>query len=133
MSAKLKKMLGRQVEVPMVIGGEEVRSGKLADIRCPHDHHHLLGKYHQADAEFAIKAVDATEKAKRQWGDMPWESRAVILLKAADLLAGKYRQTLNAGTMLNMSKTPHQAEIDSACEMIDFWDFNQHFMEKVHW
>ena len=132
LSAKLKEMLGRQVEVPMVIDGEEVRSGKLADIRCPHDHQHVLGQYHQADAEFAIKAVDATEKARRQWGQMPWESRAVILLKAADLLAGKYRQTLNAATMLNMSKTPHQAEIDSACEMIDFWRFNTHFMEEVY-
>ncbi|MHC4112730.1 MAG: L-glutamate gamma-semialdehyde dehydrogenase [Planctomycetota bacterium] len=132
LSAKLKEMLGRQVEVPMVIGGEEVRSDKLADIRCPHNHHHVLGKYHQADAEFAIKAVDTAEKAKRQWGQMPWESRTVILLKAADLLAGKYRQTLNAATMLNMSKTPHQAEIDSACELIDFWRFNPHFMEEVY-
>ncbi len=132
LTAKLKEMLGQEVEVPMIIGGEEVRSGKLADIRCPHDHHHVLGKYHQADAEFAIKAVDAAEKAKRQWGQMPWESRAVVLLKAAELLAGKYRQTLNAATMLNMSKTPHQAEIDSACELIDFWRFNPHFMEEVY-
>ena len=132
LTAKLKEMLGQEVEVPMIIGGEEVRSGKLADIRCPHDHHHVLGRYHQADAEFAIKAVDAAEKAKRQWGQMPWESRAVVLLKAAELLAGKYRQTLNAATMLNMSKTPHQAEIDSACELIDFWRFNPHFMEEVY-
>ncbi len=132
LTAKLKEMLGQQVEVPMIIGGEEVHSGKLADIRCPHDHQHVLGKYHQADAEFAIKAVDAAEKAKRQWGRMPWESRAVVLLKAADLLAGKYRQTLNAATMLNTSKTPHQAEVDSACELIDFWRFNPHFMEEVY-
>ena len=74
------------------------------------------------------KAVDAAQKAKSQWGQMPWESRAVILLKAAELLAGKYRQTVNAATMLNMSKTPHQAEVDSACELIDFWRFNPHFM-----
>ena len=93
----------------------------------------MLGKYHRAEAEFAIKAVDATEKARRQWGDMPWESRVVILLKAVDLPAGKYRQMLNAATMLDMSKTPHQAEIDSAFELIDFWRFNAHFMEKVHW
>jgi len=132
LSAKLKEMLNEQVEVPMIIGGEEVRNGKLADIRCPHDHRHLLGRYHQTDAEFAIKAVDAAEKAKKDWGEMPWESRAVVLLKAAELLAGKYRQTLNAATMLNMSKTPHQAEIDSACELIDFWRFNPHFMEEVY-
>jgi len=132
LTAKLKDMLGQEAEVPMIIGGQEVRNGNLADIRCPHDHQHVLGKYHQADAEFAIKAVDAAEKAKRQWGEMPWESRAVVLLKAADLLSGKYRQTLNAATMLNMSKTPHQAEIDSACELIDFWRFNPHFMEEVY-
>jgi 1-pyrroline-5-carboxylate dehydrogenase len=132
LTAKLKGMLGGQVEVPMIIGGQEVRNGKLADIRCPHDHQQLLGRYHQADGDFAIKAVDAAEKAKRQWGQMPWESRAVVLLKAAELLSGKYRQTLNAATMLNTSKTPHQAEIDSACELIDFWRFNPHFMEEVY-
>jgi 1-pyrroline-5-carboxylate dehydrogenase len=132
LSAKLKEMLNEQVEVPMIIGGEEVRNGKLADIRCPHDHQQVLGRYHQADAEFAIKAVDAAQKAKKDWGEMPWESRAVVLLKAAELLAGKYRQALNAATMLNTSKTPHQAEIDAACELIDFWRFNPHFMEEVY-
>jgi 1-pyrroline-5-carboxylate dehydrogenase len=132
LSAKLNDMLGGQIEVPMIIGGEEVRNGNLADIRCPHDHQHVLGRFHQADGEFAIKAVDAAQKAKKEWGRMPWESRAVVLLKAAELLAGKYRQTLNAATMLNVSKTPHQAEIDSACELIDFWRFNPHFMEEVY-
>jgi 1-pyrroline-5-carboxylate dehydrogenase len=132
LSAKLKEMLGQKAEVPMIIGGEEVRNGNLADIRCPHDHQHPLGQYHQADGEFAIKAVDAAQKAKKEWGQMPWESRAVVLLKAAELLAGKHRQTLNAATMLNMSKSPHQAEIDSGCELIDFWRFNPHFMEEVY-
>lgn len=132
LSAKIKEMLNEQVEVPMIIGGKEVRNGELADIRCPHNHQHLLGKYHQADAEFAIKAIDAAQEAKKNWGEMPWESRAVVLLKAAELLAGKYRQTLNTATMLNTSKTPHQAEIDSACELIDFWRFNPHFMEEVY-
>jgi 1-pyrroline-5-carboxylate dehydrogenase len=132
LSAKLKEMLGEQVEVPMIIGGKEVRSGKLADIRCPHDHQHVIGRYHQADASYVTKAVDAAEKTKREWGEMPWESRAVVLLKAAELLAGKYRSTVNAATMLNMSKTPHQAEIDAACELIDFWRFNPHFMQEVY-
>jgi 1-pyrroline-5-carboxylate dehydrogenase len=132
LKARLKEMLAGQVEVPMIIGGKEVHSGNLADIRCPHDHRHVLGRYHQADASFVTKAVDAAEKTKSQWGQMPWESRAVVLLKAAELLAGKYRQTLNAATMLNMSKTPHQAEIDVACELIDFWRFNPHFMEEVY-
>ncbi len=132
LKAKLKEMLNGQIEVPMIIGGQEVRSGNLADMRCPHDHQHLLGKYHQADAEYVNQAIGAAEKMKKEWGQMPWESRAVVLLKAADLLSGKYRQTLNAATMLNMSKTPHQAEIDSACELIDFWRFNPHFMEEVY-
>ncbi len=132
LKVKLNEMLNQQAEVPMIIGGEEVRNGNLADIRCPHNHQHVLGRYHQADAEFTIKAVDGAEKAKKQWGEMPWESRAVVLLKAAELLAGKYRHILNAATMLNMSKTPNQAEIDSACELIDFWRFNPHFMEEVY-
>jgi len=132
LKAKLKELLGEEFEVPMIIGGKEVRNGKLADIRCPHDHGHLLGKYHQADEEHVTKAVDAAQVMKKEWGEMPWESRAVVLLKAADLLAGKYRMLLNAATMLNMSKTPHQAEIDSACELIDFWRFNPHFMEEVY-
>ncbi len=132
LKTKLKEMLGEEVEVPMIIGGEEVRNGNLADIRCPHDHQHLLGRYHQADESFVTKAVDAAQKTKKEWGEMPWESRAVVLLKAADLLAGKYRMLLNAATMLNMSKTSNQAEIDSACELIDFWRFNPHFMEEVY-
>ena len=132
LSSKLQEMLNGQIDVPMIIGGEEVRNGNLADIRCPHNHQQVLGKYHQADGEYAIKAIDAAQKAKKQWGQMPWESRAVVLLKAAELLAGKYRQTLNAATMLNTSKTPHQAEIDAACELIDFWRFNPHFMEEVY-
>ncbi len=132
LKSKLKEMLGAQVEIPVIIAGKEVRNGKLKNIICPHDHKHVLGKYHEADAALTIKAVDAAEKAKKQWGEMPWESRAVVLLKAAELLAGKYRMTLNAATMLNMSKTPHQAEIDSACELIDFWRFNPHFMEEVY-
>jgi len=132
LSAKLQEVLSEQVDVPMIIGGEQVRNGKLGDIRCPHEHQHVLGRYHQANALFVKKAVDAAEEAKSEWGRMPWESRAVVLLKASELLSGKYRQTLNAVTMLNMSKTPHQAEIDSACELIDFWRFNPHFMEEVY-
>ncbi len=132
LKAMLKEMLGRQVEVPMIIGGQEVRNGKLADIRCPHDHRHILGSYHQGNALYVGKAIDAAEKARLEWGRMPWDARAIVFLKAAELLAGKYRQTLNAATMLNMSKTPHQAEIDSGGELIDFWRFNPHFMQEVY-
>jgi len=132
LKSKLKELLGQQTEVPMIIDGQEVHSGNLAEMRCPHNHQHILGKYHQGDAEFVNKAIDAAEKNKRMWGEMPWDARAIVFLKAAELLAGKYRQTLNAATMLNMSKTSHQAEIDSACELIDFWRFNPHFMQEVY-
>ncbi|MBW2471625.1 MAG: aldehyde dehydrogenase family protein, partial [Deltaproteobacteria bacterium] len=130
--AKLNEMLGQTYDIPMIIDGQEVRNGKLAPMICPHDHKHELGKYHQGNAMYVSQAVDAAQKAKQTWGNMPWESRAAILLKAAELLSGKYRMTLNAATMLNTSKTPHQAEIDSACELIDFWRFNPHFMEEVY-
>jgi 1-pyrroline-5-carboxylate dehydrogenase len=132
LKAKLKEMLGQEVEVPMIIDGEEVRSGELAEMSCPHDYRHILGRYHKGNADFVGKAIDAAEKARHEWGRMPWDARAIVFLKAAELLAGKYRQTLNASTMLNMSKTPHQAEIDSGGELIDFWRFNPHFMQEVY-
>ncbi|MEA1950522.1 MAG: L-glutamate gamma-semialdehyde dehydrogenase [Planctomycetota bacterium] len=130
--AKLGDLLSGQVEVPMIIGGEEVTSGTTAEMTCPHDHGRVLGQYHQANAMFVEQAIEAANRAKPEWSRMPWDSRAIIFLKAAELLAGKYRQTINAATMLNMSKTPHQAEVDSACELIDFWRFNPHFMEEVY-
>ena len=132
LKAKLAEMLSGQVEVPMIIGGEEVRTGKIAQMRCPHDHRHILGTFHQGNALYVEKAIQAANQAKHEWSRMPWDSRAIVFLKAAELLAGKYRQTLNAATMLNMSKTPHQAEIDSGCELIDFWRFNPHFMQMVY-
>ncbi len=128
----LKEMRGSQIEVPMIIGGEEVHGETLSDMICPHDHGHVLGKYHLGNALYVDKAIAAANAAKADWSRMPWDARAIVFLKAAELLAGKYRQTLNAATMLNMSKTPHQAEIDSACELIDFWRFNPHFMEEVY-
>ncbi|HUT88912.1 MAG TPA: L-glutamate gamma-semialdehyde dehydrogenase [Thermoguttaceae bacterium] len=132
LKAKLNEMLGQQLDVPMIIAGEEVRNGTLADMVCPHDHRHVLGKYHQGNALFVEKAIEAANEAKAGWSRMPWDARAIVFLKAAELLAGKYRQTLNAATMLNMSKTPHQAEIDAACELIDFWRYNPHFMQIVY-
>ncbi len=128
----LDEMLGQKVDVPMIIGGEEIRGGELADIICPHDYQHKLGQFHQGNALYVEKAIQAANDAKDEWGRMPWDSRAIVFLKAAELLAGKYRQTVNAATMLNMSKTPHQAEIDAACELIDFWRFNPHFMQIVY-
>lgn len=132
LKGKLQEMLGQEAEVPMIIGGKEVRSGALAEMVCPHDHRHLLGRYHQGNAMYVEQAIAAANEARTVWSQMPWDSRAIVLLKAAELLSGKYRQTLNAATMLNMSKTPHQAEIDSACELIDFWRFNPHFMQMVY-
>ena len=128
----LQEMGGSQIEVPMIIGGEEVHGETLSDMICPHEHGHVLGKYHLGNALYVEKAIAAANAAKADWSRMPWDARAIVFLKAAELLAGKYRQTLNAATMLNMSKTPHQAEIDSACELIDFWRFNPHFMEEVY-
>ena len=128
----LDEILGRQIDVPMIIGGREVRNGNLAEMVCPHDHRHVLGTCHYGTEASVHQAIDAANAAKAEWSEMPWDARAIVFLKAADLLAGKYRQTVNAATMLNMSKTPHQAEIDSACELIDFWRFNPHFMRYVY-
>jgi 1-pyrroline-5-carboxylate dehydrogenase len=134
--ASLERELARQVnnpiEVPMVIGGKEVRTGDMADIRCPHDHSCLLGRYHKASREHAEMAVQAANQARAEWAKMPWDARACVLLRAAELLAGPYRDVLNAATMLGQSKTCHQAEIDSACELIDFWRFNPHFVYRVY-
>jgi len=131
-SITLKEMLGQQVEVPMYIGGKEVRNGQVKNMVCPHDHTHVLGQYHAGDESAVHQAIDAANTAKKEWAEMPWDARSIVFLKAADLLAGKYRMVVNAATMLNMSKTPHQAEVDSACELIDFWRFNPHFMRMVY-
>lgn len=130
--AAMKSMLENPVEIPIIIGGKEVRSGHLVEMRCPHRRDQLLGHYHQANAFHASQAIEAANVAKKDWSEMPWPDRATILLKAAELLSGKYRQVLNAATMLCMSKTIYQAEIDSACELIDFWRFNPHFMTQVY-
>ncbi|MCK4275042.1 MAG: aldehyde dehydrogenase family protein, partial [Phycisphaerae bacterium] len=129
---RVAEMLAGQVDVPMFIGAQEIRSGKTAEMICPHDHHHVLGTYHQGTAEHVDKAIAAANAARHDWSRMPWDSRAIVFLRAAELLSGKYRQILNAATMLNSSKTAHQAEIDAACELIDFWRFNPHFMQIVY-
>ncbi|HQE77306.1 MAG TPA: aldehyde dehydrogenase family protein, partial [Candidatus Hydrogenedentes bacterium] len=132
LQAVLKDMLANPVEVPIVIGGKEIKSEKLIEMRCPHNRSQLLGHYHQANALHANQAIDAANAAKRDWALMPWSDRATVMLKAAELLSGKYRQILNAATMLCMSKTCWQAEIDSACELIDFWRFNPYFMTQIY-
>ena len=132
LKAKLDEMLANPIEVPCVIGGREVTTGDLVKMTAPHNHEQVLGSYHRAGAREAEMAIDAANEAKVAWSEMEWSSRATVLLKAAELLSGKYRQTLNAATMLCVSKTCHQAEIDSACELIDFWRFNPYFMTEVY-
>ena len=119
-------------DIPQFIGGQEVRTNDLRECRPPHDHQHVIGHYHYGKAEHAQAAVDAALGAHAAWSSMPWNERAAIFLRAADLVSGPYRATINAATMLAQSKTAFQAEIDAACEFADFLRFNAHFMEKIY-
>ncbi len=120
------------IDIPMYIGGEEIKSGVTNEIRPPHDHQHLLGTFHVSDASHVTMAINAALAAKPKWEALSWEQRAAIFLKAADLIAGPYRAKLNAATMLGQSKNAYQAEIDSACEIIDFLRFNVSFMSQIY-
>jgi len=134
--AALKASLGalskEEIEVPLIIGGEEVHTGVTSKMVMPHDHGHSLGIYHKAGATEVARAIDAADEAKREWCDLPWEERAAVFLRAAELLATSWRDTINASTMLGQSKTAHQAEIDAACELADFWRYNVHYMERLY-
>jgi 1-pyrroline-5-carboxylate dehydrogenase len=129
---RLDEMLGEKIEIPIIVGGREIRTGDLANAVCPHDHGHVLAQFHQAGAAEVALAAEAARDAWKDWSETKWEDRAAVLLRAAELLAGPWRATLNAATMLNQSKTVFQAEIDSACEMIDFWRFNPYFMRQLY-
>ncbi len=129
---RLAKMLEECPEIPLIIGGKEVLTGRTAKAVCPHDHGHVLATFHQAGADEVQQAVEASQQAWQEWSEMAWQDRAAVFLKAADLLAGPWRATLNAATMLNQSKTVYQAEIDSACELIDFWRFNVAYMRQLY-
>jgi 1-pyrroline-5-carboxylate dehydrogenase len=109
-----------------------VRTGDLGEAICPHDHQHVLARYHRAGAAEVQQAIEAAGEAWKEWSEMPWEARASVFLRAAELLAGPWRDTLNAATMLNQSKTVVQAEIDSACELIDFLRFNPYYMQEIY-
>lgn len=128
----LLEMKSSVEDVPMYIGSSLVRTGKKIAMRPPHEHKHVLGYFHEGDARHVTLAIAAALDAKEQWEALPWESRAAIFLKAADLLAGRYRPYINAATMLGQSKTVYQAEIDSACELIDFLRFNVHYLSEIH-
>ena len=132
LKARLAEMRAREIEIPLLIGGEEVRTGKLGTCIVPHDHKHVLARYHKAGPAEVAKAIAAAREAHKTWSRMPFADRAAILLKAADLLAGPFRDEANAATMLGQSKTVFQAEIDSACELIDFWRFNPYFAQRIY-
>ena len=127
-----KTMWNAQVEVPLYIGSEEIKTGDTKKMSAPHDHQHVVGVYHQADRALVEKAITEALEARKKWAALSWENRASIFLKAAELLAGPYRAKINAATMIAQSKTIHQAEIDSACELIDFLRYNVEFMTKIY-
>jgi len=128
---KLADMGTHEIDMPLVIGGKDVRTARQAKSVMPHDHGQTLGRFHLGAAAEVQQAIDAANRAQPGWAALPWEARAAIFLKAADLLAGPWRDTINAATMLGQSKTCHQAEIDSACELIDFFRFNVAYYEQI--
>ena len=132
LKAKLAELAGQQIEIPLIIGGKEVRTGDTAEEIIPHDHGHVLATWHKAGDVEVRAAIAAAAEAWKEWSSWPWEDRVAVFLKAAELLAGPWRATANAATMLGQSKTAHQAEIDAACELIDFWRFNAHFVERIY-
>ncbi|MFN2565700.1 MAG: L-glutamate gamma-semialdehyde dehydrogenase [Gemmatimonadaceae bacterium] len=132
LKARLEQMAGERIEIPLIIGGEEVRTGELAQAVMPHDHRHVLADWHKARREDVLRAVDAARDARTEWANWPWEDRAAVFLRAAELLATRWRATLNAATMLGQSKTVFQAEIDAACELVDFWRFNPAYAQDLY-
>jgi len=132
LKAELARMRQREIEIPVVVGGRELRTGRIAEVRVPHRHGQLLARCHLAGPEEVALAVEAALQARREWGAMEWSDRAAVFLRAAELLAGPWRQVLNGATMLGQSKTAYQAEIDSACEIVDFWRFNAAFADEIY-
>jgi 1-pyrroline-5-carboxylate dehydrogenase len=132
LKAKLRQMLSETIEIPLIIGGQEVRTGNTIDAICPHDHGHALAKCHVAGPKEVEQAIAAAREAWRSWSETPWEERAAVFLKAAELLSGPWRDALNGATMLNQSKSVYQAEIDAVCETIDFYRFNSAIMSHIY-
>src|SRR3982751_4895834 len=129
---RLAELESQQLDIPLVIGGEEVRTGDTFEAVEPHNRSHVLASVHKGGAREVERAIASSADAWHDWSRTPWEERAAVLLRASDLLSGPWRQTLNAATMLGQSKTAHQAEIDSACELIDFWRFNVKYMTRIY-
>ncbi|KAA1245546.1 L-glutamate gamma-semialdehyde dehydrogenase [Aquimarina sp. RZ0] len=130
--ASYKSMYNSSIDVPLLINGEEIRTGNTGIMVPPHDHQHVLGTYHKAEKKHIQQAIDTALEARSKWADLAWEQRAAIFLKAAELIAGPYRAKINAATMLAQSKNIYQAEIDAACEFIDFLRFNVEFMTQIY-
>src|SRR6266852_7067969 len=129
---RLQQMEAEQLDIPLVIGGEEVRTGETFEAVEPHNRSHVLATVHKGGAKEVERAIAAAADAWHDWSRTPWEERAAVFLRASELLAGPWRPTLNAATMLGQLKTAHQAEIDAACEQIDFWRFNVEFMARIY-
>jgi len=132
LQAKLAEMSAEVIEIPLIIGGKEIKTGDTGNVVMPHDHKHVLATYHKAGKEEVQAAIKAAVSAQKEWADMPQIERSSIMLKAAELIAGKYRTLMNAATMLGQSKNAFQAEIDSACEAIDFLRYNVHFASQIY-
>jgi len=132
LKAAIADIAAKKVEIPLIIGGKEVRTGKMGKVVMPHDHQHVLGEYHIAGEKEINMAIEAAMAAKADWAALRWEERAAIFLKAAELLSGKYRYVMNAISMLSTSKSAYQAEIDAACELIDFLRFNVYYAQQVY-
>src|SRR5260221_112383 len=129
---RLRTMADERIEIPLIIGGKEIRTGELAQSVMPHNHRHVLADWHRAGPAEIDKAIEASRAASRDWANWAWEDRAAVFLKAAELLTTTWRATLNASTMVGQSKTALQAEIDAACELIDFWRFNPHYAQQLY-
>jgi 1-pyrroline-5-carboxylate dehydrogenase len=130
--AAYKVMWNETIDVPNYIGSEEIRTGNTRNMTAPHDHQHVVGKYHLAEKKHIEKAIASALEARKKWANMAWEQRAAIFLKAAELIAGPYRAKINAATMIAQSKTIFQAEIDASCELIDFLRYNVEFMTQIY-
>lgn len=129
---KIQELRSKEIEIPLIIGGERINTDNLIEIRPPHDHLHVLGRYHQAGEPEAKQAIEAALEAWKEWSELPWEARAAVFLKAADLISGPRRSLINGSTMLGQSKSVFQAEIDSACEVADFFRFNPYYMQFIY-
>jgi 1-pyrroline-5-carboxylate dehydrogenase len=130
--SEIERLKAETIDIPLVIGGREIKTGKTGKALCPHNHRHVLASYHMAGEAEAGHAAEAANEAWEEWSRTPWEARAAVFLRAADLLSGELRYTVNAAAMLDLSKTIYQAEIDAACELIDFFRFNVHYMTKIY-